>query len=189
MTTWLTLKQVGGVAEKPADSFVIVVKVGPKPIGRRAIGILSIFQTLTTGHNFLRVRTGVGCLEKKPPANRRCGGEQYTHKCSTYRVAQHDHFSSREHAWLKSSGLHIFVSLKQLSSTCHVSFFSAPDTDHQHKFSLTHFIHFSYLADGLTFAHKPYDSRPLYTLRCPTAEWRTNTNRKMRAVPSNRGQA
>ena len=33
--------------------------------------------------------------------------------------------------------LRIFVSLKQLSSTCHVSFFAAPDTDHKHKFSLT----------------------------------------------------
>ena len=28
--------------------------------------------------------------------------EQYTHKYSTYRVAQHDHIASREHAWLKS---------------------------------------------------------------------------------------
>ena len=28
--------------------------------------------------------------------------EQYTHKYSTYRVAQQDHVSSREHAWLKS---------------------------------------------------------------------------------------
>ena len=28
--------------------------------------------------------------------------EQYTHKNSTYRVAQHDHISSRENAWLKS---------------------------------------------------------------------------------------
>ena len=64
--------------------------------------------------------------------------EQYTHKYSTYRVAQHGHFSSREHAWLKSSRLHIFVSLKQLSFTCRVSFFAAPDTDHQHKFSLTY---------------------------------------------------
>ena len=43
---------------------------------------------------------------------------------------------------LQSSGLHIYVSLKQLSSTCHVSFVAALDTDHKHKFSLTHFIHF-----------------------------------------------
>ena len=28
--------------------------------------------------------------------------EQYTNKYSTYRVAQHDHISSREHAWVKS---------------------------------------------------------------------------------------
>ena len=71
---------------------------------------------------------------------------------------------------LQSSGLHIFVSLKQMSSTCHVSSFAALDTDHQHKFSLTHFIHFSYLTDGLTCAHKPYDSRPSKTLRCSTAK-------------------
>ena len=44
---------------------------------------------------------------------------------------------------LQSSGSHIFVSLKQLSSTCHVSFLAAPETDHKHNFSLTHFIHFS----------------------------------------------
>ena len=60
---------------------------------------------------------------------------------------------------LHSSGLHIFVSLIQLSSTCHVLFFAAPDID-QHKLSLTHFIHFSYLSDGLTFAHKPYVPDP-----------------------------
>ena len=106
------------------------------------------------------------------------GCEQYTH---TARTEQHDHTSAREHARLEaqelqSSGLHIFVSLKQVSSTCHVSSFAAPDTGHQHKFSLTHFIHLSCLSDGLTFAHTPYDSRPLYTLPCSTAERRINTN-------------
>ena len=73
-------------------------------------------------------------------------------------------------------GLRIFVSSKHLPSTGHVSSFAAPDTDHQHKFSLTHFIHFSYLSDGLTLADRPCDSRPLYTLRCSTAEWRINRN-------------
>ena len=77
---------------------------------------------------------------------------------------------------LQSTGLHIFVSLKQLSSTCHVSFLAAPDTDHKHRFFLTHFIHFAFLSDGLTFTNKPYDSRPFCTLRCSTAEWRINTN-------------
>ena len=76
------------------------------------------------------------------------------------------------HANTRGSGLHIFVSVKQLWSTCHVSFLAAPDTDHKHKFSLTHFIHFSYLSDGLTFTKEPYDSQPMYTLRCSTAEWR-----------------
>ena len=45
--------------------------------------------------------TGFGCLEKNlQPTDGVC--EQYTHKYSTYRVAQHDYISSREHAWLKS---------------------------------------------------------------------------------------
>ena len=35
--------------------------------------------------------------------HQRC--EQYTHKYSTYRVAQSDHFSSRERAWLKIASL------------------------------------------------------------------------------------
>ena len=33
------------------------------------------------------------------------------------------------------SRLHAFVSQNILSSTCHVSFLAAPDTDHQHKLS------------------------------------------------------
>ena len=68
---------------------------------------------------------------------------------------------------------HICV-IKQLSSTCHVSFHAAPVTDHKHKFSLTHFIYFSYLSDSLTNTHKTYGPRPIKTLRC--AEWRINTN-------------
>ena len=50
--------------------------------------------------------------------------EQYIHKYSTYRVAQHDHISSRKHAWLKSWRLRIahLCVITQLSSTCHVSF-------------------------------------------------------------------
>ena len=81
MTTRLTLKQVGGSTKgrggKPADNFVIVVNVGPNPLA------------------------AFGCLEKNlQPTDGRC--EHYTHKYSAYRVAQHDHISSREHAWLKS---------------------------------------------------------------------------------------
>ena len=39
---------------------------------------------------------------------------------------------------LEGSGFFIFVSLKQVSSACHVSFLGAPDTDNKHKFSPTH---------------------------------------------------
>ena len=61
----------------------------------------SLIQALTTGDFFLRVKTGFGCLERNlQPTDGSC--EQYTHKCSTYRVAQHDHISSCELAWLKS---------------------------------------------------------------------------------------
>ena len=42
------------------------------------------------------------------------------------------------------------MSLKQLSSTCHVSLLAAPDTDHKHKFSLTRLIYLSYVSDSLT---------------------------------------
>ena len=66
-----------------------------------------------------------------------------------------------------SSGSHIFVSLKQLSPTCHVSLLAAPGTDHKHKFSLTHFIHFSYFSTGLTLTNKPYDSQPIKSCDVP----------------------
>ena len=62
---------------------------------------------------------------------------------------------------------------KQLSSTCHVSFFAAPDSDHKHKFSLTHF---TYLSDNLKNTHKIFGTRSILTLRSSTAEWRINTN-------------
>ena len=62
---------------------------------------------------------------------------------------------------------------KQMSSTCHVSFLAALDTDHKHKFSLTYF---TYLSDNLTNTHKIFCARSIFTLRSSTAEWRINTN-------------
>ena len=85
------------------------------------------------------------------------------------------HASTRGSRAAKLRIAHLCVP-KQLSSTCHVSFFAAPDTDHKHKLCLTCFIHFSYLPDGLTFTTKPHDSQPIYTLRWSTGEWRINTN-------------
>ena len=60
------------------------------------------------------------------------------------------HANTRGSRAAKLRILHIFVSLKQLSSMCHVSFLAAPDTDHKRKFYLTHLIHFSFLSDSLT---------------------------------------
>ena len=54
---------------------------------------------------------------------------------SAHRTAPSDHSSSREHAWLKFEDL---CAKNSLSSTRHVSFLAAHDTDHQHKFSLTY---------------------------------------------------
>ena len=91
---------------------------GTKPSGRRAIGILSILQVLTSV-DFFKVRTGFGCLEKNIlPTDGGC--EQYTHKYSTYRVALS--ITTVHHANTRGSRLRIiFVSLKYVSSTCHVS--------------------------------------------------------------------
>ena len=129
------------VAGKPADSFVIVVKLGSKPTGRRAISILSILQGLTICEkkkNCLRVRTSFGCLEKNlQPTDGGGSGEQCTHKYSTYRVAQHDHISSREYARLKSWKAQECTSLCPKAIVIHVfrSFIAALDTDDKDKFS------------------------------------------------------
>ena len=56
--------------------------------------------------------------------------------------------------------------LKLVSSTCHVTFLAAPDTDHMHKFSLPYL---TYLSDNLTNTHKTFGTRPQLTLRSSTA--------------------
>ena len=91
-------------------------------------------------------------------------------QCVTTHTEKNDHTSSREHAWLKIA--HLCVS-KQLSSTCHVSFFAAPDTDQKNKFSLTYL---TYLSDVLSLTPKSFGARSTVTLRRSTAEWRINTN-------------
>ena len=105
---------------------------------------------------------------------------------STYRVAQHEHISSREHAWLKSWKAQDCTSLcpkKHLSSTCCVSFLAAPDTDtdHKHKFPLIHLIH---LSDNITNTQKTFGTRSIFTLRRFTAEWQINTNPHLSQVIS-----
>ena len=86
------------------------------------------------------------------------------HSVSAHHTAQSHHFSSREHAWLKVKDL---CAKNILSSTRHVSFLAAPDTDNQHKFSLTYL---SNLAVILFYTPKPVVPRSIKTLRPFTAE-------------------
>ena len=99
-----------------------------KPSGKRAIGIFSILQTLTTGDFFSELgQVSFAWRKNLKPTDGRC--QQYTHNYSTYRVAQHNHILSRV---AQDSGLHNFVSPTHLSSTCHVSFLA------KYKFSFTY---------------------------------------------------
>ena len=158
MTSRLVRKQVGGsrrvagkladifvrIVGQPANSFVIVVNVGPKTIGRRSIGILMILQALKIGDIFLRVRDRFSVAWSKPPYNGRCVWTVHPRIQHLQSCTAGSHFITRTGVAeeLQSSVWHIFVSLKQLSSTCHFSLRAAraePDTDHKHKFTLTHF--------------------------------------------------
>ena len=55
-----------------------------------------------------------------------------------------------------------------MSSTCHVSFLAANDTDHKHKFSLTYV---TFLSDVLSLTPKSFGARSIFTQRRSTAEW------------------
>ena len=108
MTTWLTpktgwrfYKQSRRNLQTNTDGVVIVVKLGSNPLEDEQLKFSAFSSPDDLCKFVLRVRTGFGCLEKNiQPTDEEC--EQYTHKYSTYRVAQHDHTSSREHAWLES---------------------------------------------------------------------------------------
>ena len=172
MTSWLKLKQVGVSTNSRGETCRQIHQDrrptckqlrhrrqrGIKPIGRRAIGILSILQARR-----LVIFGGSGVVNSTRRNKARTEFSMITiHQANTRSSS--------------SRIAHLCVTKKKMSSTCDVSSFAAPDTDHQQKFTLTHSIHVSYLSDGVTFAHKPYDSRPIFTLRCSTAEWRINTN-------------
>ena len=68
------------------------------------------------------------------------------HSLSAHHTAQSDHFPSREHVWLKFQDL---CAENVLSSTRHVSFLAAPDTDHQHMFSLTYLSNLTFCTPKL----------------------------------------
>ena len=175
-TRWLCcLEVLQRVAGKPANSFVIVVKLGSDPWEDEQFGILSILQGLTIGEIFLRVRTSSGCLENKLQTT---DGVVWTvHPQNAARTELHS-MITMHHADTRGSRAgrlriaHCWL-LKQLSSTSHVSFLATPETIHKHKSSLTYF---TCLSDDLSNTHKTFGTRWRFTLRCSTTEGRINTN-------------
>ena len=87
----------------------------------------------------------------------------WSHVITRTRVAQERTAQDWTHWCLKNS----------LLSTRHVSFLAAPDTDHQHKFSLTCLI---YLPVVLSLTVLSFGFRSIKTLRRFTAEWRIHCN-------------
>ena len=104
------------------------------------------------------------------------GCEQYTHKYSMYRVAQHDHISSREHAWLKSCKAQECTSLYPYNSfNPRVMSHSLPHLTLTTSISSLSPISSTSPIFPTVSPNKPYDSHPINTLRWSTAEWRINT--------------
>ena len=126
MTSWLTLKQVGGSTKGRGETCRQIRQDrrptckqlrhrrqrGTKPIGRRAIGVLSILQGLTICNIFLRVRTSFGCLEKnlQPTDGRWPVHPQIQHKLQHVQsCTAWSHFITRTRV-AQAQWLHIFVS-------------------------------------------------------------------------------
>ena len=164
MTTRLTLKQVGGSTKGRGKTLQTTTSSSPN--WDRTHWKTSSWHSQHSSRSedlWILVRgTSFGWLENLQTADRRC--EQYTHKDSTYRVAQRDHiFITRTCVAqeLQSSGLHIFVSL----NNCHqrVMSHSLPHStlNHKHKFSLTYLTYLTYLSVNITNTHKTLDTRSI----------------------------
>ena len=131
MATQLTRKQVGGPTNGRGETCRQLRQdrgptcrqlghrrqVGTEPIGRRAIGILSILQALTIG-DFLIICSGLVSVAWRKTSRQLTGCvKQHTHRVAHAR----SHFITRTHVAqeLQSSGLHIFVVPKMV--VLHVS--------------------------------------------------------------------
>ena len=176
MTTRLTLQKVEGSTKGRGETCRQLRhrrQSGTKPAGRRAIGILSILQALTIGDFFYsRVRTSFGCLEK----NLQTGTPTNAARTELHNMITFHHANTRGLRAARLSIAHLCVP-KTLAIHVSCLFLAVAATDHKHKFSLTRLIHLSYLSDSLTNTHKIYDSRPLYTLRCSTAQSRMDQHK------------
>ena len=131
---------------KPADSFVIVIKLVSNQLEDVPLGIISILQGVTIWFRLLGENSRTGGVNSTP-AN--------TARAELHSMITFHHANSRGSRAGRLRIAHLCVP-KQLSSTCHVSFAAAPDTDHEHKFSLTHITH---LSDDLSNTHKKFHGR------------------------------
>ena len=116
------------VAQRSADSFVLVSKLGTKQFEDEQLEFQAFFMVWRFFKNFSELgpvsvawrktsRQPMGVWTEHPLKQHVQMRTAWSHFITRTRVAQE----------LQCSGLHIFVSLKQLSSTCHVSFLAAPD--------------------------------------------------------------
>ena len=145
---WLTPKPDGGSTNSRGETCRQLRhrhRSGIESIGRRAVGILSILQDLTICEFFLRVRAGLGCLEKNLQPT---GGGVNSTPTNTTRTELHSmitfhHANTRGSRAAKLRIAHLCVA-KQLSSACHVSFLSP---------------YLSQLSDDLINTHKTFGSR------------------------------
>ena len=121
--------------------------------------------------NFYRVRSSFDCLEKNfQTIDGRVNRTPTQTACTdAHSVSQHilKRMITFHHANTRDSRLRIFVFQNSCQSTCHVSFFAAPDTDHKHKFFLTYL---TYLSDVLSLTPKSFGARSIFTLRRSTTE-------------------
>ena len=87
-------------------------------------------------------RKPTGCVNRTP-TQRASTDAHSVSQHTLHRLTTFHHANTRGSRAGRLRIAHLCVP-KQLSSTCHVPFLAAPDTDHKHKFSLTHLPHLSF---------------------------------------------
>ena len=164
-------------AVKLADSFVIVVKVRPNPLEDKQLEFLAFFKPWRLVKICLRVRTGFGCLEKNfQPTDRWSVNITLTNTARTelHSVITFHHANTRG----SSCKAQDCTSLCPWNK-CHprVVSHSLPHWHWPRAQVLSPIFHpLPSLPDSLTSTNKTLNSRPIFALRCSTAEWRINTN-------------
>ena len=162
-TSWKFYKE----SRRPADSFVLVNKLGSKQLEDEQLEFQAFFMVWRFVKKFW-VRTSFGWLEKNCQTTD--GKVQTEHT-----LKQHEQMRTVCHntCWTEWSHFITRIKIAHLCVKIVVSFLPAPDTDHKHKFSLTYLTN---LSDVLSLTPKSFGARSICSLRRSTAEWRINTN-------------